>query len=89
MTNWKADIDALIEETMAFAKRIDVAPTMPRTIVEPNRMPSVNWMSSEREEIRQRVANFKAHQQRFLREREDFVASEWKRMRASQHRSDT
>ena len=88
MTNWKADLDALIDETMAFAKCIHVAPSMPRTIVVPNRMPSVNWMSSEREEIGQRVANFKAHQQRFLREREDFVASEWKRMLASRRHSD-
>lgn len=80
MTNWKADIDALIDETMAFAKRIDVAPPMPRTIVEPNRMPFVNWLSSEREEIGQRVANFKAHQQRFMRERENYAASIWKRI---------
>jgi hypothetical protein len=89
MTHWKTDLDAFIDETMAFTKRIHVAPPMPRTIVEPNRMPSVNWMSSEREEIGQRIANFKAHQQRFMREREDFVASEWKRMLMSRHRSDT
>ncbi len=87
MTDWRADLDALIDETMTFAKRIQVAP-LPRTIVEPNRMPSVNWMSSEREEIGRCVANFKAHQQRFLREREDFVASEWKRMLASRRHSD-
>jgi hypothetical protein len=89
MTDWKADLDALIDETMAFAKRVHAETPTPRTIVEPNRVPSVNWMSTEREEIRQRIANFKAHQQRFLREREDFVASEWKRMLTSQHRSDT
>jgi hypothetical protein len=87
MTNWKADLDALIDETMAFVKSVRVEPPLPRSIVEPNRMPSVNWMSSEREEIGQRVANFKAHQKRFLREREDFVASEWKRMLTSRHRS--
>jgi hypothetical protein len=90
MENWSDDlINSLIDETMAFAKSVRVEPPLPRTIVERNRMPSVNWMSSEREEIRQRVANFKAHQQRFLREREDFVAAEWKRMRASQHGPDT
>jgi hypothetical protein len=50
-------------------------------------MPLINRNKSEREEIRQRVANFKAHQQRFFREREDYVASEWKRMLASRHRS--
>jgi hypothetical protein len=87
--NWRDDLNSLIDETMAFAKSVRVEPPLPRTIVELNRMPSVNWISSEREEIRHRVANFKAHQQRFLREREDFVAAKWKRMRASQHRSDT
>jgi hypothetical protein len=89
MINWKADLDSLVDETMAFVKSVGVEPPAPRIIVEPNRMPSVNWMSSEREEIGQRVANFKAHQQRFMREREDYAASEWKRMLMSQHRSDT
>jgi len=53
---------------------------MPRTIIKPSRMSSVNWLSSEREEIAQRVANFKAHQQRFMREREDYATSIWKRI---------
>jgi hypothetical protein len=60
----------------------NVEPPMPRTIVEPNRMP-VNWDKSEREEIGERVANFKAHQQRFMREREDYAASALRRMWAS------
>ena len=47
-------------------------------------MPPVNLNNSERDEIRQRVANFKAHQQRFIRERKDYAAPEWKRMLASQ-----
>jgi hypothetical protein len=79
MLNWKADLDTLVEETMAFAKSVRVKPTIPRTIVEPNRTPSVTGQS-EREEIRNRIANFKAHQQRFKREREDHAASELKRM---------
>ena len=83
MVNWKADLNSLIEETMAFAKSVRVEPSMPRTVVEPNRMPPVSWMESEREDIRQRVANFKAHQQRFIRAREDHAASEFKRMLAS------
>jgi hypothetical protein len=80
MVNWKANLDALIEETMAFAKSVRVESPMPRTIVEPNRVPPVNWSISEREEIGQRVANFKAHQQRFIREREDYAASIWNRI---------
>ena len=83
MVDWKANLDTLVEETMAFAKSVRVEPTIPRIVVEPNRMPSVNWMESEREEIGHRVANFKAHQLRFMREREDHAASEFKRMRAS------
>ena len=82
MLDWKVNLDTLIEETMAFAKSVRVEPMMPR-VVEPNRVPSENWTGSEREEIERRVANFKAHQQRFIREREDYTASEFKRMRAS------
>jgi len=58
-------------------------PQMPRTVVEPDRMRLVNWIQSEREEIGYRITNFKAHQQRFEREREDYyAASELKRMLA-------
>jgi hypothetical protein len=56
-------------------------PPLPRTIVEPNRTPSVNWLLSEREEVGQRVANFRAHQERFMKEREDYATSLWKRIR--------
>jgi hypothetical protein len=83
MTDWKFDLDALIDETMAFAKRIQVAPPLPRTIVEPNRIPPINWNKSEREEIGERVANFRAHQLRFMKEREAYAASTLKRMWAS------
>jgi hypothetical protein len=74
MTDWKTDLDALVREAMALAKNARAEPPMPRTIVEPNRMP-VNPNKSERDEIRQRVSNFKAHQERFAREREEFAAS--------------
>ena len=80
MTDWKADLDALVQESIAFAKIIPVERPKPRTIVEPNRMPPVDLDNSERQEIRQRVSNFKAHQERFAREREDFAASQLKRM---------
>ncbi len=78
-----AHLDMLVEETMAFAQSVRVDAPMPRSVVEPSRSPSPDWINSEREEIGRRVANFKAHQQRFMREREDYAASEFKRMRAS------
>jgi hypothetical protein len=84
MADWKTELNALVQETNAFVKSLRVEPPMPRTIVEPNRMPPVKGIASEREEIRQRVANFQAHQQRFIREREDYASSEWKRRLASQ-----
>jgi hypothetical protein len=80
MTDWKADLDALVQESIAFAKIIPVERPKPRTIVEPNRMPPVDLDNSERQEIRQRVSNFKAHQERLAREREDYAASQIKRM---------
>ena len=81
MTNWKADLDTLVEETTAFAKKHRVVPPMPRTFAEPSRLPPVNLNNSERDEIRLRVSNFKAHQERFTREREEFAASQMKRIR--------
>ena len=87
MADWKADLDALIDETVVFAKGAHPETPMPRTIIKPSRMPSVNWLSSEREEIAQRVANFKAHQQRFMREREDYATSIWKRIQKEESRA--
>jgi hypothetical protein len=80
MTDWKADLDALVRETMALTKSIRVEPPVPRAITEPNQMPPVNLNNSERDEIRKRVTNFRAHQERFTREREEFAASLLKRM---------
>jgi hypothetical protein len=85
MYDWKTDLNSLIEDTKTFAKSVRAEPMMPRTIAEPNRAPSVNWAGSEREEIGRHIANFKAHQQRFKREREDYAASEFQRMIASRH----
>ena len=85
MLDWKADLNKLVEETKTFANSVRVESIVPRTIVEPNRVPPVNWAGSEREEISRHIANFKAHQQRFKRDREDYAASEFKRMIASRH----
>jgi hypothetical protein len=80
MLDWKADLERLVENATTFAKRVGVQAPIPRIVVEPDRMPFVNWTGSEREEIGYRIANFKAHQQRFKREREDYAASELKRI---------
>jgi hypothetical protein len=42
---------------------------------EQPRLEPMKWGGSEREEIRKRVATFKANQQRFTQEREDYALS--------------
>ena len=39
MLDWKADLDTLIEEIVAFTKSVRVEPRTPRTVVESNRAP--------------------------------------------------
>ena len=83
MTNWQADLDALVQETMELTKSVRVESPIPRAVVDPKRMLALNLNNSERDQIRQRVANFKAHQERFAREREDYAASLLERMRGN------
>ncbi len=85
MADWKADLEALMQETRALTRNIRVEPPVPRIVVTPNRAPPVNMARSEREEIEQRVAKFKAHQERFIKERQDYAAAEFRRMSESRH----
>jgi hypothetical protein len=82
---WQAELEALIEETMAHVKAIQgnaVQPIVPikpvaQALAEPPRstpFEPMNWPSvgSEREEIGRRVASFRAVQERMQRERENY-----------------
>ncbi len=51
MTDWKADFDALVQETMTYVKsnRVEppaphavITPPLPRTFTEPSRIPTVS-----------------------------------------------
>jgi hypothetical protein len=82
MTDWKTDRDALVDEGMAFARTVRREP--PATdLTERPRLEPMNWGGPQREEIRQRVSNFKAHQQRLTKEREDYATSTLKKMSRS------
>ena len=102
MSNWKAERDALVSETMAFVEAVrsqrpisteavapiqlplgvpvqfqQPAPTVSEhahvvsdETAEQPRLEPMKWGGSEREEIRKRVAAFKAHQQCFTQERD-------------------
>jgi hypothetical protein len=86
--DWKLELDTLIESTMAFAndvKRRSI-PDLPlavrraeqaladtsKPIPLPAAIAPMTWPASERDEIRRRVNNFKAHQEKMAREREDY-----------------
>lgn len=84
---WQTEFEALIEETMAYAARAagaTVKPVVPLKLVEQAlaesprsaRLEPMQWpsMGSERDEIKRRVASFKAVQDRMQREREDYCA---------------
>jgi hypothetical protein len=98
--NWKLDLDALIESTIAFARDaglqpVPVVPVAMRTVeraladtpipVEPPILPTlpIGLPKSHREEILQRVSNFRAHQEKITREREDYYLQVKARMIAS------
>jgi hypothetical protein len=86
--NLKQELDALIESTMAFANGIKRSQPIPDLTIalriaeqtladtlKPMTPPTTVvplWTGSERDEIRQRVSSFKAHQEKITREREDY-----------------
>jgi hypothetical protein len=76
MTDPKVLIDVLVAETIALTKSISDQSSSPHIKVEPAPISSVKL----RDELRERVSNFKAHQERFTREREDYAASQIKRL---------
>jgi hypothetical protein len=79
---WMRERDQLIEQTLAFVEGVAAARPVrteaavparaePPRPVEPPKPVGPGFMASERAEIERRVANFKAHQQKFQREREE------------------
>ncbi|WP_049823895.1 hypothetical protein [Bradyrhizobium sp. WSM2254] len=85
MHDWKSELDALVEETTAFARSLKVEIERPRPqpkeVVEQGAPGVPGYGSSERDEIRKRIESFKAHQERFMREREEYADSLLRRIR--------
>jgi hypothetical protein len=92
--NWKQELDALIESTMAFARDVTRQPipdlpvalrtaeqTLPNPVDQPATIAQIVW-PSEHDEIRKRVDNFKAHQEKIAREREDYYLQVKAKMQA-------
>ncbi|MGY8639166.1 hypothetical protein RAD15_42570 [Bradyrhizobium sp. 14AA] len=85
MHDWKSELDALVAETMAFAKSLKVEIERPRPqpkeVDERDGLSVPDYGASERDEIRKRVESFKAHQERFMCEREEYADSLLRRIR--------
>jgi hypothetical protein len=92
MMNFHQELDALIESTMAFANDVKQRQRIPdlalalraaeQALADTSKPMPMIWPMSERDEIRQRVSNFKAHQEKLAREREDYYLQEKARMLA-------
>lgn len=79
MHDWKSELDALVAESMAFARslkeQIEWSRPQPKEVVEQSASSAPDYGGGERDEIRKRVESFKAHQERFMREREEYADS--------------
>jgi hypothetical protein len=82
MRDWIAELNAYAGEVSVIAKALGIEVPAPAKL-EPTHTSRVLSIGSQRDEIEQHVAKFKAYQQRLTKEREDFAAQELKRMRAS------
>src|ERR1700687_3997951 len=82
--NWKLELDALGENAMAFARAVErqripdlavAVRTAEQALADTSKpipLPAAITPASERDEIRQRVSNFKTHQEKMARQREDY-----------------
>jgi hypothetical protein len=84
--DWKLELDALIETTTAFTNQVKRKPVpdlpiamkiaeqalaeTPKPVAPNANITSIALLTSERDQILQRVSNFKAHQEKMARERE-------------------
>ncbi|WFU39891.1 hypothetical protein QA640_37070 [Bradyrhizobium sp. CB82] len=85
MRDWKSELDALVAEAMAFAGslkvEIDKAPASNEKSRRQDGRSVPDYGDSERDQIRKRVEGFKAYQERFMREREEYANSVLRRIR--------
>jgi hypothetical protein len=90
MQQWMKDRDRLIEETLAFVQgvatlkpiQIEVPKQVdPPTAVELGQVAKPKDRLFEREEIRERLVVFKATQNRFQREREEYYKATMAKVR--------
>jgi hypothetical protein len=94
---WERDRDLLLEEALAFAQSVAAAKSAraetlawverPRAL-EPAQLPKPRDMIFEREEIRQRIADFKVTQRKFQLDREEYFEKTLAKARSNSSRSE-
>jgi hypothetical protein len=78
-----ATLDAVLADESRAPSPLPEAPSpLPEPTTWPARLPPMTVPPSERDEIKQRLANFKAHQLRMQAERENFYGQTMARTRA-------
>ena len=78
-----ATVEAVLAEESSAPSPLPEAPSpLPEPTTWPARLPPMTVPPSERDEIKQRLANFKAHQSRMQAEREDYYLQMMTRTRA-------
>lgn len=60
---------------------MDISRPQPNEAVEQGTSSGPDYGGSERDEIKKRVESFKAHQERFMREREEYADSLMRRIK--------
>jgi hypothetical protein len=95
MNEWMKQRDLLIQETMEFVQKVaansKIAPLVQQVVEATNPQQPLDTKDPaptdksdmERAAILRRVANFKANQQRFQREREEYFAGTMAKARAN------
>jgi hypothetical protein len=94
MSEWKKQRDLLVEEALAFSQRVAVYTTAvppetkdPRTFelksVAAEDSAPTEKPNRERAVLQNRLRSFKAHQDRFQREREEYYATTMAKARAT------
>ena len=77
-----ATLDAVLAEESTAPSRLPEAPSpLPQPTTWPARLPPMTVPPFERDEIKQRLANFKAHQLRMQAERESYYSQTMARTR--------
>jgi hypothetical protein len=86
VTTALADVTPLPAHKMPAPPAATTAPAsmeMPREIAKPTALPRVDLRDDFQSEIKARVANFRAHQERFSREREAYCAATLAKVQAA------